>query len=96
MKPIVVTMRLQCRDDVPDLALELMAEHLAEYASRTFGMDYDPEVTLLGYDGSPLLKSFVAADAALDMDAIENDRVWRRMGAPPSSVTKHDPGEVDP
>jgi hypothetical protein len=84
MKPIVITVHLQCRDDVPVDVLNWMAENLAAHAAHEFGNGYDPEWT--GYDRSPLLYSRIHAHAALDTAVLENERVWRRAGAPPSSV----------
>ena len=88
MKPIVVTLHLQCRDDVSASVLDWMVENLIAHAKQEFGSDYDEEWT--GYNASPLQTSRIHGRAALDTDAIDNDRVWRQRGAPPSSITRHD------
>ena len=96
MKPIVVTVSLECRDDVPERVLEWMAENLATHALHTFGFDYDYDPGGMEYDASPLLTSCVRAQATLDREAIENDRVWRQRGAPPSSMSIHEPQPGEP
>ena len=53
MKPIEITLRLHCRDDVPANVVEWMAGNLAEHAENEFAGDYDPEWND-GYEGPPL------------------------------------------
>ena len=86
MKPIAVTLHLQCRDDVPADVLSWIAESLADYVSTTFGVGYDPTSHPFEYHASPLLYGRVYGQATADDDALDNERAWRSQGAPPSGV----------
>lgn len=64
MKRIVVTLTLDCRDDVTPSVLAWMRDNLEEHAEREFGKDYDPEWTD-GYQGPPLVGLADATGAVL-------------------------------
>jgi hypothetical protein len=53
MKRIELTLRLECRDDVPSSVLAWMAANLADHAENEFGDDYAPDF-VDGYEGPPL------------------------------------------
>ena len=57
---VVITLTLDCRDDVPQHILRWMAENLVEHASREFGDYYDPAFVATSYPGPPLQGHVVA------------------------------------
>ncbi len=60
MTRVVVTLTLDCRNDVPVHILEWMAANLAQHAEHEFDEDYDPSFVRPRYIGPPLIGSVEA------------------------------------
>src|SRR5262245_49320385 len=68
MKCVVITLTLECADDVPAHVLEWMAGNLAEHAAHEFDCDYEPEFSDPPYDGPP-----IAGDVTVAVNGVEVD-----------------------
>ena len=68
MKQVVITLTLECADDVPPHVLEWMAGNLAEHASNEFLGDYEEEFVDPPYPNAPLETDWITASVAVAFD----------------------------
>jgi hypothetical protein len=75
MKRVIITLTLECPDDLPVHVLDWMAGNLTEYAEREFRLHYDPQCVEPPFEGPPLARD---GDVAVDVTAIEDMTVVKK------------------